>query len=139
MRGRPVRVEKDEVMPCRSSDDVVRVRQEVRARAVALGFSLVDQTKFVTAASEIARNTVEHGGGGLVHVQLVTEGERRGLRLVFEDKGPGIVDLRQAVTDHYTTGTGLGLGLSGAKRLSHDFSISSTPGAGTTVTLGRWK
>jgi serine/threonine-protein kinase RsbT len=134
-----VRVEKDDLVPCRTSDDVVRVRQEVRARMVALGFSLVDQTKFVTAASEIARNTVEHGGGGSARLQVLSDGARRGLRLVFEDKGPGIGDVRLAITDHYSTGAGLGLGLSGAKRLSQEFEISSTPGAGTTVTLGRWK
>jgi serine/threonine-protein kinase RsbT len=134
-----MRVEKDETMPCRTGDDVVRVRQEVRARAVALGFSLVEQTKLVTAASEIARNTVEHGGGGSVRLQMVTEGARKGLRLIFEDHGPGIPDLALALTDRYTTGRGLGLGLSGAKRLSHEFEINSKPGEGTSVTLGRWK
>jgi serine/threonine-protein kinase RsbT len=134
-----MRVEKDELVPCRTSDDVVRVRQEVRKRTVALGFSLVDQTKLVTAASEIARNTVEHGGGGTVRMQIVIDGDRRGLRLVFEDQGPGIPDIALAMTDRYTTGNGLGLGLSGAKRLSHEFKISSNPGEGTSVTLGRWK
>ena len=134
-----MRVDKDDLLSCRTSDDIVRVRQEVRSRTVALGFSLVDQTKIVTAASEIARNTVEHGGGGTVRVQLVSEGERKGLRLVFEDRGPGIPDIQLAMTDRYTTGTGLGLGLGGAKRLSHDFKIASTVGAGTTVALGRWK
>jgi serine/threonine-protein kinase RsbT len=134
-----MRVEKDELVPCRTSDDVVRVRQEVRARTVALGFSLVDQTKLVTAASEIARNTVEHGGGGTVRLQTVIDGDRKGLRLVFVDQGPGIPDIALAMTDRYTTGSGLGLGLSGAKRLSHEFNISSEPGEGTSVTLGRWK
>jgi serine/threonine-protein kinase RsbT len=134
-----VRVERDDALPCRTGDDVVRIRQEVRSRAVSLGFSLVDQTKFVTAASEIARNTVEHGGGGQVRVQVMVDGERRGIRLVFEDKGPGIPDVQVALTDRYTTGTGLGLGLSGARRLSHEFNISSKPGEGTTVTLARWK
>jgi len=134
-----MRVEKDELVPCRTSDDVVRVRQEVRSRTVALGFSLVDQTKLVTAASEIARNTVEHGGGGTVRLQIVMDGGRKGVRLVFADQGPGIPDIALAMTDHYTTGGGLGLGLSGAKRLSHEFNISSTPGEGTSVTLGRWK
>jgi serine/threonine-protein kinase RsbT len=134
-----VHVEKDDVIPCRNSDDIVRIRQEVRSRAVSLGFSLVDQTKFVTAASEIARNTVDHGGGGLARLQVLSEGSRKGLRLIFEDRGKGIADLQLAMTDHYTTGNGLGLGLSGAKRLSHEFNISSSPGEGTTVTLGRWK
>lgn len=134
-----MRIEKDELVPCRTSDDVVRVRQEVRARTVALGFSLVDQTKLVTAASEIARNTVEHGGGGTVRLLVMSDGDRKGLRLLFEDKGPGIPDVALALTDRYTTGTGLGLGLSGAKRLCHDFNIASKPGEGTTVTLGRWK
>src|SRR5689334_21924863 len=109
-----MRVESDDVMPCRTADDIVRVRQEVRARSVALGFSLVDQTKFVTAASEIARNTVDHGGGGTVRLQILADVARKGLRLVFEDKGPGIADIALAMTDHYTTGNGLGLGLSGA-------------------------
>jgi serine/threonine-protein kinase RsbT len=134
-----VRVEKDDVIPCRNGDDIVRIRQEVRSRAVGLGFSLVDQTKFVTAASEIARNTVDHGGGGQARLQVLSDGSRKGLRLIFEDKGPGIADLQLAMTDHYTTGNGLGLGLSGAKRLAHEFNISSSPGEGTTVTLGRWK
>jgi serine/threonine-protein kinase RsbT len=134
-----MRVESDDVMPCRTADDIVRVRQEVRARSVALGFSLVDQTKFVTAASEIARNTVDHGGGGTVRLQVLADVARKGLRLVFEDKGPGIPDLALAMTDHYTTGHGLGLGLSGAKRLSQEFKIVSSAGEGTTVTVGRWK
>lgn len=134
-----MRVEKDELVPCRTADDIVRVRKEVRARTVALGFSLVDQTKLVTAASEIARNTVEHGGGGIVRLQVVNDGVRNGLRLVFEDRGPGIRDIALAMSDRYSTGTGLGLGLSGAKRLSQDFSIDSKPGEGTTVVLGRWK
>lgn len=134
-----MRVEKNELVPCRTADDIVRVRQEVRARTVALGFSLVDQTKLVTAASEIARNTVEHGGGGIVRLQVVSDGVRKGLRLVFEDRGPGIPDIALAMSDRYSTGTGLGLGLSGAKRLSQDFSVASKPGEGTTVVLGRWK
>lgn len=134
-----MRVEKDELVPCRTADDIVRVRKEVRARTVALGFTLVDQTKLVTAASEIARNTVEHGGGGIVRLQVVNDGVRNGLRLVFEDRGPGIPDIALAMSDRYSTGTGLGLGLSGAKRLSQDFSIDSKPGEGTTVVLGRWK
>jgi serine/threonine-protein kinase RsbT len=120
-------------------DDVVRVRQLVRAAAVATRLSLVDQTKLVTAASEIARNTVDYGGGGTLRIEIVREGARRGVQLTFCDNGPGITDLKAALTDGYTTGGGLGLGLSGAKRLSNEFSIESTPGKGTTVTLARWK
>ena len=130
-------VEKDETVAVRSSDDVVRVRQAVRARAIEAGFGIVDQTKLVTAASEIARNTVDYGGGGTLRIEIVREGARRGVQLTFADKGPGIVDLKAAMTDGYTTGGGLGL--SGAKRLSNEFSIESAPGKGTTVTLARWK
>ena len=137
-RGRLV-VEKGETIAVRSSDDVVRVRQAVRARAIEVGFGIVDQTKLVTAASEIARNTVDYGGGGTVLMEIVREGARRGVQLTFCDYGPGIADLKAAMTDGYTTGGGLGLGLSGAKRLSNEFSIESTPGKGTTVTLARWK
>jgi serine/threonine-protein kinase RsbT len=132
-------VETDEALPLRSSEDVVRVRREVRERAVAIGFGLVDQTKIVTAASEIARNTVEYGGGGTLRIETVRQGARRGLRLTFSDEGPGIADIDRAMTDGYTTGRGLGLGLSGAKRLSSEFEIRSTPGKGTVVTLARWK
>ena len=132
-------VEKSETMPVRSGDDVVRVRREVRAHAVGAGFNLVDQTKIVTAASEIARNTVDYGGGGTLLVETVRLGARRGVRLIFSDQGPGIADLKLALTDGYTTGSGLGLGLSGAKRLSNEFDIKSAPGAGTVVTLVRWK
>jgi serine/threonine-protein kinase RsbT len=134
-----VHVEKDELVPCRTTDDIVRIRQTVRSRMVTLGFGLVDQTKLVTAASEIARNTVDHGGGGTVRLQVVTDGSRKGFRLVFEDKGPGIPDVGLAMMDRHTTGTGLGLGLGGARRLSHEFDIVSVPGEGTRVTLGRWK
>ena len=132
-------VETDETLPIRSSDDVVRVRQAVRTRAVAAGFSLVDQTKIVTAASEVARNTVDYGGGGTMRIETLRDGGRRGVRLTFADEGPGIVDLTKAMTDGYTTGGGLGLGLSGAKRLSNEFNIKSSPGEGTVVTLARWK
>ena len=132
-------VEKDETMPIRSPDDVVRVRREVRERAVAIGFGLVDQTKIVTAASEIARNTVDYGGGGVLKLELVRQGKHRGLRLTFTDEGPGIPNVDQAMTDGFTTGGGLGLGLSGARRLSNEFSIQSAPGKGTVVTLARWK
>jgi serine/threonine-protein kinase RsbT len=132
-------VEKGETVAVRNSDDVVRVRQAVRARAVEAGFGIVDQTKLVTAASEIARNTVDYGGGGTLVIEIVREGTRRGVQLTFADNGPGIADIKTAMTDGYTTGGGLGLGLSGAKRLSNEFSIESTPDKGTTVTLARWK
>ena len=132
-------VEKDETMPLRSSDDVVRARQAVRARAIEAGFGLVDQTKLVTAASEIARNTIDYGGGGTMRIEILREGHRRGVRLIFSDEGPGIADIRLAMTDGYTTADGLGLGLGGAKRLSNEFAIASEPGKGTTVTLVRWK
>jgi serine/threonine-protein kinase RsbT len=126
-------------MPLRASDDVVRVRQAVRARAVAAGFSLVDQTKIVTAASEIARNTVDYGGGGTMRLEVLRDGQRRGVRLSFVDQGPGIADLSLALKDGYSTGSGLGLGLSGAKRLCNEFDVKSAPGQGTTVMLARWK
>jgi serine/threonine-protein kinase RsbT len=132
-------VEKNEILPVRSGDDVVRVRREVRAHAIGAGFSLVDQTKVVTAASEIARNTLDYGGGGEARLETVRLGVRRGVRLTFTDKGPGIADLKLALTDGYTSGSGLGLGLSGAKRLSSEFDIKSAPGEGTIVTILRWK
>jgi serine/threonine-protein kinase RsbT len=132
-------VETDDTMPVRTSDDVVRVRQAVRARAVAAGFSLVDQTKIITAASEIARNTVDYGGGGTVRIESLRNGQRRGVRLTFADQGPGIADMKLAMTDGYTSGSGLGLGLSGAKRLVNEFDVTSAPGQGTVVTLARWK
>ena len=128
-----------ERMPLEADEHVVRVRQVVRARAVELGFSLVEQTKVVTAASELARNTIQHGGGGHACIELLTEGARRGLRLAFEDRGPGIPDITLAMKDGYTTGGGLGLGLSGAKRLSNEFEITSVPGQGTRVVIVRWK
>ncbi|MFK5595675.1 anti-sigma regulatory factor [Methylobacterium sp. HMF5984] len=132
-------VTKTETFPVRSGDDVVRVRQRVRALAVEIGLGLVDQTKIITAASELARNTLDYGGGGDVRMEIVQAGMRKGLRLTFEDEGPGIADIEQAMTDHYTSGGGLGLGLGGAKRLSNEFHIESTPGAGTRVTIARWK
>jgi serine/threonine-protein kinase RsbT len=138
-RGARLVVEKDETIAVRTSDDVVRVRQAVRARAIEASFGIVDQTKLVTAASEIARNTVDYGGGGTLHIEIVREGARRGVQLAFADNGPGIADIKAAMTDGYTTAGGLGLGLSGAKRLSNEFSIESAPGKGTTVTLARWK
>jgi len=134
-----VPVEASETMPVTTSDDVVRVRQAVRKHAVTAGFSLVDQTKIITAASEIARNTVDYGGGGTLLIELLRESARRGLKLTFTDQGPGIPDLDRALTDGYTTGNGLGLGLSGAKRLCNEFMVKSTPGCGTIVTLARWR
>jgi len=123
----------------RSSEDVVLVRQLVRALAIKLGFSLVDQTKIVTAASELARNTVDYGGGGTVRAQTLSEGQRVGLRLTFEDKGPGIENVDLVMKDGYTTGGGLGLGLGGARRLSNQFDIVSRPGEGTRVSITRWR
>jgi serine/threonine-protein kinase RsbT len=114
------------------------MRQVVRAQAVQQGFSLVDQTKIVTAASELARNAVDYGGGGHVEITPLIEGARRGLRLEFVDTGPGIPDIQQALKDGYTTGGGLGLGLGGAKRLSNEFQIWSQAGQGTRVTITRW-
>lgn len=133
------RVERSDELKLRSGEDVVRLRQAVRERAVAAGFSLVDQTKIVTAASEIGRNTVQYGGGGLARIEIVLNGTRRGLRLEFTDEGPGIKDIPQALQDGFTTGGGLGLGLSGAKRLSDEFDIQSEVGKGTRVSMLRWK
>jgi serine/threonine-protein kinase RsbT len=129
---------RDETLSIRSSEDVVLVRQAVRAAAVDLRFRLVDQTKIVTAASELGRNTLDYGGGGTVRLQALQDGARRGIRLTFEDKGPGITDVERALKDGYTTGGGLGLGLGGARRLSSEFSIDSRPGEGTRVTIARW-
>ena len=132
-------VDKTTTFPVRLGEDVVRVRQAVRTEAVAVGLSLVDQTKIITAASEIARNTIDYGGGGDAKVELVQFNGRKGVRVVFSDKGPGIPDLARALTDGYTTGGGLGLGLSGAKRLCNEFDINTKPGEGTVITLIRWK
>jgi serine/threonine-protein kinase RsbT len=129
----------DETRALRSSEDVVGARQVVRTWAVDLGFSLVDQTKIVTAASELARNTIDYGGGGTMHLQAIRDNGRTGLRLTFEDKGPGIEDITTALKDGFTTGNGLGLGLSGARRLSNEFEIASKPGEGTRVTITRWR
>jgi serine/threonine-protein kinase RsbT len=131
-------VEKDDRLEIRAAGDVVAVRQLVRTRASELGFSLVDQTKLVTAASELARNTLDYGGGGTVHIESIVEPARRGLRLTFEDRGPGIADLEQALRDGYTSGKGLGLGLGGARRLMNEFTIESQPGEGTRVRIARW-
>ena len=128
-----------EVMPVGAPGDVVLVRQAVRAWAVEQGLGLVDQTKIVTAASELARNTLDYGGGGTATLEALQEGGRRGLRLIFEDQGPGIADVKLALTDGYTTGSGMGLGLSGSKRLVNEFDLWSEPGKGTRVTVTRWK
>jgi serine/threonine-protein kinase RsbT len=126
-------------MQVRASDDVVRVRQEVRARAVSLSFSLVGQTKIVTAASELARNTLNYGGGGEVHIETLRNGTACGLRLTFEDRGPGIANIEEALSDGFTTGNGLGIGLGGARRLSDEFDIHSVVGQGTRIIIARWK
>jgi serine/threonine-protein kinase RsbT len=130
---------RNETMSIQSSADVVLVRQSVRQLAVEQGFSLVDQTKIVTAASELARNTLDYGGGGTVKLEALQDGIRRGLRLTFEDEGPGIPDIELALKDGYTTGNGLGMGLSGTKRLVNEFNIVSHVGKGTCVTIIKWK
>ncbi|WP_194721895.1 anti-sigma regulatory factor [Noviherbaspirillum malthae] len=127
------------IVPLRSDEDVVRLRQTVREALISIGFSLVDQTKMVTAASELARNTLRYGGGGESHIVRVTNGTKRGLSLAFIDSGPGIADVELALKDGYTTGGGLGLGLSGAKRLSDEFDLQTAPGQGTTVRITKWK
>ena len=131
-------ITKDEIVPVRSSEDIVRVRQAVRNWAVDLGFGLVDQTKLVTAASELARNTVNYGGGGTGRMGALSNASHLGLQLTFEDHGPGIADLESALRDGYTTGSGLGLGLGGARRLANEFEIDSRPGEGTRVRIIRW-
>lgn len=125
--------------PIRVSDDVVRIRQIVREHARLAGFSLIDQTKLVTAASELARNTLEYGGGGEAALSEVINGTRSGLRIIFSDHGPGIPSIEDALKDGFTTGNGLGLGLGGARRLSSEFEIESSPGTGTRVTITRWR
>ncbi len=132
-------VKDKKTLQIRTEQDVVKARQAVRAWANSFSFSLVEQTKLVTAASELARNTLSHGGGGTMLVEILLEGNRKGLRLTFEDKGPGIPDLDQALKDGYTTGNGLGLGLGGAKRLSNEFYITSKVNEGTSVSIVRWK
>ena len=131
-------VVRTEKLPVATSDDVVRVRQAVRAWTIELRFGLVDQTNMVTAASELARNTVVHGGGGVAELERLEAGGRRGLRLTFTDHGPGMADAEQAMKDGFTTGSGLGLGLGGARRLVNEFEIRSQPGAGTVVRITRW-
>jgi serine/threonine-protein kinase RsbT len=134
-----MRIVTSETIPIHSSEDIVVVRQAVRRKAVAMGFGLVDQTKVVTATSELARNTVDHGGGGTARIEIVETSIHSGLRIVFEDAGPGIVDTEVALRDGFTTGKGLGLGLGGARRLSHEFELDSKPGAGTRVAIVRWR
>ncbi|HWE50765.1 MAG TPA: anti-sigma regulatory factor [Bryobacteraceae bacterium] len=128
-----------ESFPLRSPEDIVTARQAVRKKAVGLGFGIVDQTKFVTAASELARNTVDYGGGGTITIEQLQNGQRNGIRLIFEDQGPGIPDIELALSEGYTSGNGMGLGLPGSKRLSHEFDIWSEPGKGTRVSIVRWK
>jgi serine/threonine-protein kinase RsbT len=132
-------VVRHETRPVRRPEDVVAVRQVVREWAVSAGFGLVDQTKIVTAASELARNVVVHGGGGTVRLESLNDDTRRGLRLVFEDEGPGIRDIELALRDGYSSGGGLGLGLGGARRLANEFEIASRPGEGTRVAITRWR
>lgn len=132
-------VTKSEVLPIRNEADIVQARQVVRKWATEQAFPIVDQTKIVTAASELARNTLVYGRGGTMRMEALTYGLKKGLRLTFEDQGPGIADLEQALTDGFTTGSGLGLGLSGARRLSNEFQIESKPGHGTRVMIARWR
>jgi serine/threonine-protein kinase RsbT len=134
----PVRDGGVRVLPIAVDQDVVRVRQAVRTAAVQAKLSLVDQTKVVTAASELARNTLVYGGGGQAELEIVEQGGRHGVRASFQDEGPGIADVAQALTDGYTTGGGLGLGLSGARRLVDEFDLDTAPGAGTKVTVVKW-
>ena len=132
-------VTRSETIAIGTSNDVVLVRQAVRKWSIEQGFSLVDQTKMITAASELARNTLDYGGGGAVRLEALEEGSRKGLRLTFEDRGPGIPDIELALTDGYTTGKGLGMGLGGSRRLVNEFEISSRINEGTRVTITRWK
>jgi serine/threonine-protein kinase RsbT len=126
-------------LPLRGEEDIVASRQKVRVLSQELKFSLVDQTKMITAASELSRNTVVHGGGGKMRWEVLDDGVRRGLRLHFEDSGPGIPDMKLALTDGWTSGGGMGLGLPGSKRLVHEFDLASAPGVGTRVSITRWK
>jgi serine/threonine-protein kinase RsbT len=132
-------VQRRNVLPLKSSNDVVIARQKVRQWAIELKFSLVDQTKLVTAASELARNALDHGKGGAMTIEELANGSKAGIRLVFEDQGPGIADIEQALTDGFTSGSGMGLGLGGSKRLVNEFSIESKVGEGTKVTIARWR
>jgi serine/threonine-protein kinase RsbT len=128
-----------EKLMVRTTDDIVNVRQTVRKIAIGTGFNLVDQTKIITAASELARNTVIYGGGGVLKIEILTNGNKSGMKLIFEDEGPGIADVELALKDGYTSGQGLGMGLGGARRLSNEFEIQSQPGKGTRVAITKWK
>jgi serine/threonine-protein kinase RsbT len=139
MSSAAMTVLKTERLPIRSDSDIVKMRQQVRAWAIEVALSLVDQTKLVTAASELGRNTRIYGGGGDVTLEMLENGARRGVRLAFVDQGPGIADVELALKDGYTSGGGLGLGLGGAKRLSNEFEIITAPGQGTSVIITRWK
>ncbi len=130
---------KREVLPLKSEQEVVLARQAARKLAIELGFGIVDQTKLVTAASELGRNTLIHGGGGEMVLEGLLEGGRRGIRAIFTDRGKGIPDIEQALKDGFTTGTGMGLGLGGSRRLVDQFDLRSTPGEGTCITIVRWK
>ncbi|MBD2532463.1 anti-sigma regulatory factor [Nostoc flagelliforme FACHB-838] len=132
-------MQQTEMLDIQTSTDIVLVRQAVRQMAVEIGLSLVDQTKIVTAASELARNTLDYGGGGTVKLEMLQEGRKRGLRLTFEDRGPGIPNIEMALKDGFTTGSGLGMGLGGAKRLANEFEIQSAVGEGTRIVIVRWK
>jgi serine/threonine-protein kinase RsbT len=134
-----MQISKTDTVSVRHTSEVVSVRHAVRKWAVEMAFSLVEQTKIVTAASELARNMVDYGGGGIMHLEVLDDGARRGLRLVFEDRGPGIADVDAALRDGYTTGGGMGLGLGGARRLSNQFEIKTSPGEGTRIAITRWK
>lgn len=127
------------VIPLRADEDVVRMRQALRECLVSIGFSLIEQTKMITAASELGRNTLRYGGGGEAHIEKVNDGGRRGVILSFIDQGPGIEDVSLALKDGYTTGNGMGLGLGGARRLADDFELITAPGQGTTVRIAKWK
>jgi serine/threonine-protein kinase RsbT len=130
---------KTEVVPIQSDVEVVQARQLVRSWSVEQGFKLIDQTKIVTAASELARNTLIHGGGGSMRITIHNDGPKQGIELVFEDSGPGIADIAQAMRDGFTTGQGLGMGLGGSKRLMNEFDIQSEVGKGTRISIKRWK
>jgi serine/threonine-protein kinase RsbT len=126
-------------MPLRTDEDVVRLRKTARDYLIATGFGMLDQTKMITAASELARNTLRYGGGGEARLAILSDGARRGVSISFHDEGPGIDDVRLALTDGYTTGGGMGLGLSGAKRLTDEFELETAPGKGTMVRIVKWK
>jgi len=135
----PGTIQKTETLPIKNGSDVVSVRQRVRVWTTEMKFSLVEQTKIVTAASELARNTLEHGRGGEVQLALITNGARQGIQMAFSDHGPGIPDVKLALSDGYTTGKGMGLGLGGSRRLMNEFEIETEPGVGTKITCIRWK